>query len=263
MNKFSEYAKKLLAELKELENLDYDNLEGLKNKTLMLIGKVWDEYSPYFNMYSNIKFGINLGLVSSEREKRWFIMRRDFIHLLETIIDELELSRDDEFSKAGSTFKYSGIQITSKIFIVHGHDNEMKVEVESIIVKLGLEPVILHEQPNKGRTIIEKFTDYSNVGFAVVLLSPDDLGCSVIDYPDKINYRARQNVIMELGFFLGKLKRSKVLPLFRKGSGKDFDLPSDYDGVIYTEYDEGGVWKTKLVRELQEAGYGVDANKII
>ena len=127
-----------------------------------------------------------------------------------------------------------------------------------LLTKLKLKPIILHEQPNQGRTIIEKFEDHAQVGFAVVLLTPDDTCCSEED-PDTPQFRARQNVILELGFFLGKLGRARTFPL-RKG---DVKIPSDYYGVVYTPLDDQGAWKMNLVREMQEAGLDVDANLVL
>ncbi len=147
-----------------------------------------------------------------------------------------------------------------KVFIVHGHDQEMRESVARTIEKLGLDPIILHEQPNQGRTIIEKFTDYGNVSFAVVLLSPDDMGYPMNESPKKAKARARQNVILELGFFIGKLGRGKVMPLYKVHP--NFEMPSDYSGVLYTPYDDSGKWRFTLVTELQAAGYNIDANKL-
>ena len=121
----------------------------------------------------------------------------------------------------------------------------------------GLEPVILHEQVNRGRTIIEKFEDFADVDFAVVLLTPDDMGRKKDEKTD-LNPRARQNVILELGFFLGKLGRQRVCPIV-KG---DVETPSDYDGVVYTDLDDAGGWKMKLVQELKDAGFVIDTNRM-
>lgn len=152
--------------------------------------------------------------------------------------------------------------LSSKVFVVHGHDEEMKQAAARTLERLGLEPIILHEQPDQGRTIIEKFEDYSDVGFAVVLLSPDDMGYSRNESAESAKPRARQNVILELGFFVGKLGRSNVFVLFKNED--NFEIPSDYSGVIYQSYDGGsGAWRFELVQELSAAGYEVDANKLL
>lgn len=146
---------------------------------------------------------------------------------------------------------------SNKVFIVHGHNNEIKVNVARTIEKLGLEAIILHEQANSGKTIIEKFEEYSEVAFAIVLLTDDDLGKSKKD--DNLNNRARQNVILELGYFIGKLSRNKVCPLYTSG----VELPSDLLGLLYIELDAEDSWKFKLAKELKASGLNVDANKII
>jgi hypothetical protein len=148
----------------------------------------------------------------------------------------------------------TSMTISNKVFIVHGHDEAMKEGVARYLEKLGLQPIILHEQPNKGRAIIEKLIDYSDVGFAVILLSADDIAYNrYTEKPDDAKPQARQNVILELGFFLGHLKRDRVCPMYR--SAPNFRLPSDYSGVLLTEYDEAGGWREKLKLELKEAGY--------
>lgn len=141
-----------------------------------------------------------------------------------------------------------------KVFVVHGHDTETKESTARFLERLGLEPIILHEQASGGRTIIEKFEVYSeDVAFAVVLLTPDDVGAAV-DNPSNLRKRARQNVIMELGYFMGRLGRTRVCALY-KG---DVELPSDIQGVLYIEFDEPGAWKTKLAQEFVEAKISFD-----
>ena len=125
------------------------------------------------------------------------------------------------------------------------------------IEKLGLEAIILHEQPNSGKTIIEKFEEHSDVSFAIVLLTDDDFGKGKKD--DNLNIRARQNVILELGYFIGKLTRNKVCPLYTSG----VELPSDLHGLLYIEIDQEESWKFKLAKELKATGFDIDVNKIL
>lgn len=148
--------------------------------------------------------------------------------------------------------------LSKKIFIVHGHNNEMKEAVARLIEKIGLKPIILHEQPDKGRTIIKKFEDHADVSFAIVLISPDDPISS--GSPDE-KFRPRQNVIFEMGYFIGKLGTDCVFTLCK--DPKKLDILSDYQGVIYTEYDPHGNWKFKLIRELKACKYDVDINSIL
>lgn len=139
----------------------------------------------------------------------------------------------------------------TRVFVVHGHDEAAREKVARFIERLGLESVVLHEQPNQGRTIIEKFEDHSDVGFAVVLLTPDDrVGDS---------RRARQNVVFEMGYFSGKLGRRRVAALV----GPGVDIPSDLHGVVYIPLDHGGAWKMALAKEFRQAGLPVDAERVL
>jgi predicted nucleotide-binding protein len=145
----------------------------------------------------------------------------------------------------------------SKVFIVHGHNGEVRQMVARFIEKLGFEAIILHERPNKGRTIITKFREEAaGVGFAVVLMTPDDVGRA--KDASELNPRARQNVVFELAFFIGALGPSRVAALV-KG---DIERPSDFDGVVYISLDSAN-WQMELGRELREAGYPIDWNKMM
>ena len=119
--------------------------------------------------------------------------------------------------------------------------------VARYLERLGLETVILHEKANEGRTVIEKIEAHSDVGFAVVLLTPDDIG-GLKREGVQAQPRARQNVILELGYFLAKLKRSRVCALYVPG----VEIPSDYP-VLYIELDGKGGWRTLLAQELSNA----------
>lgn len=142
-----------------------------------------------------------------------------------------------------------------RVFIVHGHDSSSKTEVARFLERAGLEVTILHEQANSGRTIIEKLEQHSETaGFAVVLLTPDDVGCAAPFLVARMRPRARQNVLLELGWFAGKLGRSRVCAL-KKG---DIEVPSDFAGVGYVDMDDRGAWKAELLKELGAAGYTLD-----
>lgn len=146
-----------------------------------------------------------------------------------------------------------------KVFIVHGHDTELKNDVELFITSINLEPIVLHRQLDEGLTIIEKFEKHSEVSFAIILLTPDDIG-----YPEyesrtnenerKVEFRARQNVIFEFGFFVGKLGRKNVCCIYKSG----VTLPSDLSGLIYKQVnktaEEVGL---SLMKELKNAGLQV------
>lgn len=145
---------------------------------------------------------------------------------------------------------------SDKIFIVHGHDTEARETVARFVEKIGLRAVVLHEQANQGRTIIEKVEANSDVGFAIVLLTPDDIGRSVKN--TGYEPRARQNVLLELGYFIGKLGRSKVCAL-KKGQ---VEIPSDFAGIVWENMDEAGAWRITLARELHASGQSLDWSKM-
>lgn len=147
-------------------------------------------------------------------------------------------------------------ELSRKVFVVHGQDTGAREAVARFLERTGFEPIVLHEQPNLGRTIIEKFEEHSAVSFAVVLMTPDDMG-GIAGGP--MQPRARQNVILELGYFIGRLGRDKVCAL----KSGDIELPSDIFGVVWTALDAGGSWKVSLSKELQAAGFEIDWNKVM
>ena len=147
--------------------------------------------------------------------------------------------------------------VGNSVFIVHGHDDGTKQTVARFLERLKLHVVILHEQPNKGRTIMEKLDEHSlEARFAVVLLTPDDVGGEQSESPP-LNPRARQNVVFEHGFFVGILGRTRVVAL-RNG---DVEIPSDLNGLAYV--DMTGRWQLDLAREMKAAGLPIDMNDAI
>lgn len=145
----------------------------------------------------------------------------------------------------------------SKVFIVHGHDEAAKEAAARFVEKIGLEAIILHEQASSGQTIIEKIEANSNVGFGIVLYTPCDLGASQ-KQKDQLKARARQNVIFEHGYLIGKIGRENVCALV-KG---DIETPNDISGVVYIKMDERDGWKLAVAKEMKKSGYDVDLNKI-
>lgn len=146
-----------------------------------------------------------------------------------------------------------------RIFLVHGHDDSALKGTARFLEKLDQEIIILREQPNCGRTIIEKFEQNANVGFAVVLLTGDDRGGTVETLWDEQKPRARQNVIFEMGYFIGRLGRDRVCILYSPG----VEIPSDYSGVLYLPLDERGAWRLELAKELKAAGLSIDMNNAL
>ncbi len=146
----------------------------------------------------------------------------------------------------------------SKVFIVHGHDNAAREAAARFVENLGFKAIILHEQASSGQTIIEKIEANSNVGFGIVLYTPCDLGRSK-EEKDQLKPRARQNVVFEHGYLMGKIGRENVCALV-KG---DIEKPTDISGVVYIPMDEGDGWKLAVAKEMKKSGYDVDFNKIL
>lgn len=168
--------------------------------------------------------------------------------LIEVLQTEAELQ--GEAAPAASTPVHG-----HRIFLVHGHNERVLQECARFLEKLGQDVIVLREQVNEGRTIIEKFETYADVGFAVVLLTGDDVGGAA--GAEKQHLRARQNVVFELGYFIGKLGRNRVCALHQEG----VEILSDYSGVLYQSLDDNGMWKIQLARELKAAGFPVDMNR--
>ncbi|MGR5298482.1 TIR domain-containing protein [Vibrio mediterranei] len=162
-----------------------------------------------------------------------------------------------ELKQAKSTSKSAAI--SNKVFVVHGHDQSLKTDVERFLHEVGLIPVVLHREADEGATIIEKFEKHSDVGYAFILLTPDEISYTVdqIDKPDSdknTEFRARPNVIFEFGYFVGKLGRNKVCCL-HKG---DVVVPSDLNGLIYKKVDSSiDPQAYAIIKELKAAGYNI------
>jgi predicted nucleotide-binding protein len=180
------------------------------------------------------------------------------LNKLESVLERLELFSESIHSQVTNNDVKNNLNFNNKkVFIVHGHDEEAKQLVARFLEKLDLDPIILHEQPNKGRTVINKFQEYAEVEYAIVILTPDDVG-AFKDKKNKLNQRARQNVIFELGFFIGRLGNERVCAL-KKG---DLELPSDYQGVIWVEMDANKAWTINIAKELKAIGFNIDLNKL-
>jgi predicted nucleotide-binding protein len=149
------------------------------------------------------------------------------------------------------------IKPSSRVFIVHGHDELLLTKAARFVERLGLEPVILHEQASKGMTIIEKIEANTDVGFAIVLYTPDDKGNTASEADaGNLNCRARQNVVFEHGYLIAKLKRSHVVPLMA-GS---IETPSDISGIVYVDDSN---WQVDIAKEMMAAGYEIDFNRLL
>lgn len=174
---------------------------------------------------------------------------------VDALEEEIEFSEPENCALKPEAHPAVGAKIR-RIFIVHGHDEGARESVARYLEKIGFEPVILHEQANKGRTVIEKVEANSDVSFAVVLLTPDDEGRKL---GGPMELRARQNVLLELGYFIGKLGRANVCAIKKN----EVAIPSDFAGVVWENMDQTGAWKQALARELQAAGHEIDWNSVM
>ena len=252
----------LLINVSELPYRNDGKLDALRRRAKMILSRIFGAESQYVKDMEDLRFYPSVafsGMSDSFYAKAWASGKSGFENLLNTCLEEVRLecttsteAIPDHASQASKNIR--------EVFVVHGHDEEMKQSVARVLEKLDLRPIILHEKPDQGRTVIEKFIEHSQVQFAVVLFSPDDMGHSKTASPDTAKHRARQNVVLELGFFLGKLGRDSVVVLYKKVP--NFEMPTDYSGVLFKAY-EGNGWQFELVRELNAKGFKVDANKLI
>lgn len=222
-----------------------------------------EPYNEYWRSYDNA--GSSVGLMSAvmggrpqpgqvlneflqkvESKVDYLTKLKNKIGLLESSVEETKVYTEPTAERN-----------MSQVFIVHGHDEEAKTKTARFVEKLGFEAIILHEQASSSRSIIEKIEEYSDVGFGIVLYTPCDIGGKQTEKP-KLNSRARQNVVFEHGFLIGKIKRENVCALV-KG---DVELPNDISGVVYIPMDNADSWKYTIAKEMRASGYYIDMNKI-
>lgn len=244
--------------------IEYDKKE---KDDFFSVYKKWDSFNTE---YLKRSFNISDNEYKKEYEKSFHLTSlfgsddvvgdqkktiKEKIDKLESFIERLEIIPCDEQGKI--IVRPNLEQLSNKVFIVHGHDSLMKEKTARTLSKLGLAPIILHEQADGGKTIIEKFEgNSSDVGYAIILLTADDEGKAKTETDMKA--RARQNVVFEMGYFIGKLGRNRVLLLL----GDGVDKPGDLDGIVYTPIDDSESWKLKLVKELKACNYNVSADNI-
>ena len=182
-------------------------------------------------------------------------------HRLDSIVERLELiPLSSQLAPTEPVRLSSILPKTKKVFVVHGHDEIAKTGLEVFLHEIGLEPIVLHRQADVGLTVIEKFEKHSDVGYAFILLTPDEVAYlasdeTKADAERKKELRARPNVIFEFGYFIGKLGRSKVCCLYTGA----VSLPSDVNGMIYKRYDKSiEEVAYSVIKDLKASGYEVD-----
>ena len=172
-------------------------------------------------------------------------------------VTKMRATIDSLLERAAFNESLTAAQLPSKailddkrVFVVHGHDKDMLNDIRAYISHVGLDPLVLVDEPNEGMTIIQKFKMHAEVPLAVVLLSPDDIGKPANSAASSEQYRARQNVILELGYFLCKPGPSRTIAIVNISGGKVVEHPSDFAGILYLRYDSADQsWKRELLRE--------------
>ncbi len=255
-------ARKEIPKLKNLSTFSPE-FEKWRRNTEVAIENTFGKEDRHIEDFTNVHDSFSVvssGTSDYEFQQRYEEDLESADSVLESMIEEIEeYWEDEDGAEVSSSPPRDERTDTNKVFVVHGRDHATRDTVARLIEKLGLKALILDEQADKGRTIIEKFEqEAKEVRFAVVLLTADDEGRLRGEEAD-LKPRARQNVIFELGYFAGAIGRKRVCAL-TKG---DFEIPSDYDGVVYIPLDDFEGWKSKLVRELQAAGFDVDANRAL
>jgi predicted nucleotide-binding protein len=254
-----EHLSSLLDQIDRLPHRDDHELDALKKRVEMIVRNVFGETSKYLKDLSNISFyPMVYPADESYSESSWNSGVASLRNLIHTMMEELEL-----FGATVAPPAYdpdvAAIDSADRVFVVHGHDEAAKSKVARFVERLGLTAIILHERADGGKTIIEKFEHESAAAsFAVVLLTGDDI-VAVRNSNAEALPRARQNVVFELGYFVGRLGRARVVALREPG----VEMPSDYAGVVYIELDGADAWRLSLAREMKNAGLSVDMNKAI
>ena len=197
-----------------------------------------------------------LRVYSSFRYSREIVSRDE--QYTKDITDEILEEAQNSLDTAVSELKKEiPIYSNHKVFIVHGRDHNLLTQVENVLMKLGLDPIVLQEQANNGKTIIEKIEECTDVGFGIVLYTPCDEG-RLKSEGGELKPRARQNVVLEHGYLMAKLGRERVCCLV----SDDVEFPSDIQGVVYTSAKNVGQWKYKIAKELKAAGFSIDTSKL-
>ena len=193
---------------------------------------------------------------ADDQAKDWGLERA--ATLLSILINQVEDLWEDGHpsSDSESETQHSHTNGNAKVFLIHGRDHGARDTVARFLEGLDIQPTILEDAPNRGRTIIEKFEQSTDTDFAIALFTPDDTAGKT---KENLKPRARQNVVLEYGYYLGRFGRARVCALV-KG---DVELPSDISGVLYVSLDDSGGWKNKLANELKDAGFSFDAARLL
>lgn len=243
-----------LAQVKA-EYFKWDKFNTELLRRIFTTEEVADEYSRWFVAVLSTQTSLSEDITDLYKDIE------SKIHRLDSISDRLELiplSAEHQLQSTSSHRERSSIK-SRKVFVVHGHDEVSKTNLEVFLREIGLEPVVLHRQADEGLTIIEKFEKHSEVGYAFILLTPDEIAYLAQEDEKsederRKEYRARPNVIFEFGYFVGKLGRSRVCCLYTG----NVTLPSDISGMIYKKFNTNiEEVAYGIIKDLKAQGYAV------
>lgn len=233
-----------------------DDFDAWQNRTEVVLRSIFGIGNRSYEKFQSLRYSPSMWTENTDFRPYQVEGVREAITVLESAKLELEIGREITPDANVNKEEASTEAIFERVFIVHGQDDGRKYELESYLQKLlDGAPVILHQEANAGQVLIEKLeTSAASIGYAVVILTGDDVGrAKQLDGQDD-KPRARQNVVFEMGFFLGLLGRKRVAVLYEA----DVELPSDLNGLVYVPLDAAGGWKGKLASEISHAGLSVD-----
>ncbi len=218
------------------------NFDDAKTLVYSLYRAVAEEGEEGYGVASDLMYSSGGNFNTSIAE-----FNEQFIEYFAQVLQEI-VNANPELDSTDKPDRVKG----NAVFIIHGHDDGLKTDVQLLLTRAGVNNIVLHEQPDKGRTIIDKLVEESSSSnYAIALLSPDDK-------LENGQTRARQNVILEVGYFMGKLGKERVR-ILRKG---ETEIPSDLQGILYENHDLSGAWKIKICKELMAVGIFVDIDSV-
>lgn len=247
----------IIAEIDNLINkgvtASSSDFEAWRSKTERFLRKYYGDKSYEVDEFKKLPFSLTAFWVGTP-DYEFVKACRDDLEICKKVfgeyLSEIKEKEDEHNSTPNQEYKTDNF---SNIFLVHGHNEVLKQSVARCVEKQGIEPVFLSEQANKGKTIIEKLEEHSDISCAICLFTADDSGKA--NKGKDYKSRARQNVVLEAGFCMGKLGRERVVFIAEKG----LELPSDLQGVVYINSDN---WELDLLKELKAIGYYIDLNKL-
>jgi predicted nucleotide-binding protein len=258
---YEEELARLKEEYNKLAVRDNANRERLENELTTVIGLSVprEDAKRYTDKLRRVSFYPIVTAIGGRDDTplAWAEGVRKVVGLIESVEHNIKLIAKSAPGKVAAKRAPRG----NRVFIVHGHDHEMLRDVEAYVRRIDIDPVILIDEPNKGGTVVEKFERNSAVQFAIVLFSPDDMGRAFDAPPEALKRRPRQNAVLELGFFIGKLGRENTVLLVDATSTDEVEYPSDLGGLIPISYRRDSDWKTKLTREFRAASIPYNKDK--